>query len=120
MLTLLDWCSVVELGGGASKFGDGRRRPRDTVSVVYLEKMLLSAQFHTNPLIVGNYLVAFLVFPFFFFFCRGVSVISDPKGGSWNFLLRNRGKLVSERRSPKRFLEDGESDIDADVERCGM
>ena len=75
--------------------------------MVYLEKMLFSAQFHTNPLIVGNYLVAFLVFPCFFFFCRGVSVISDPKGGSWNFLLRNRGEIgireeVSEALSGRR------------------
>ena len=108
LVATLAAAEVVEILVGA--------RPR-ALGLVPRENAPLGSVSHES---VGNYLVAFLVFPFFFFFCRGVSVISDPKGGSWNFLLRNRGKLVSERRSPKRFLEDGESDIDADVERFGM
>ena len=106
VLTLLDWCSVVELGGGARP-GDGGRRPRYTMLVWYLVK-LLSAQFHTNPRRIGNYFVAFLGFAFFFFLPFGFSKFLALKVGQGISFGKTEGNWLRRGGRKERFLEDGE------------
>ena len=108
VLALLGWCFVKELQWSAVP---RECAPPGSVSYEFIRDWVI---------ILWSFSVFLFGFPVSFF-SRSVSRIFWPENVGQEFHFAKQREIGTEKRGHgKRFLEDGENDCDADVERLGM